>query len=222
MGVSRPAASTGATVVLAALFWLQSTKTLPGRSVLVIRETTRSGRARSSAARAQRVGEVLGVVDRDRAASTLHALGPDVFGKAVSPSCSARIAQQHGHLATLDDPGRWPGVEVEHDQVGDGLAARGERHCGTCSSSAARLASRTRRRQRLDDHVVDGLAVRSNPAPAVSPSGTHPGCRGPRSSRRRTCRRRRSGSASPSAADRPDAAAAPGRCGSSSRSPRPW
>ena len=35
-----PAAEYGAIVVLWALFWLQSMRTLPGRSDLVIRETT--------------------------------------------------------------------------------------------------------------------------------------------------------------------------------------
>ena len=38
----------GAMVVLEALFWLQSTRTFPGRSDLVILEITRSGRDRSS------------------------------------------------------------------------------------------------------------------------------------------------------------------------------
>ena len=46
---SRPRSDQGAMVVLRPLFWLQSTKTLPGRRSFVMRHTTRSGRSRVSA-----------------------------------------------------------------------------------------------------------------------------------------------------------------------------
>jgi hypothetical protein len=53
-GISRPRSEYGAIVVFAGWFWLQSTSTLPGRRLLVIRETTSRGMSRSRASASRR------------------------------------------------------------------------------------------------------------------------------------------------------------------------
>ena len=69
---------------------------------------------------------------------------PDVFGDQRQPVGRRRVAQQQRDLAALLDRGRCARVEVEDQQIGARLIAASNRHCGTCSSSAARFASRTR------------------------------------------------------------------------------
>ena len=106
-------ASRRVTVVLAALFCDQSTSTLPGRSALVIRCTTRSGCAASN-----RCASVLGVrrcllagAQAVGARVQLQALAAAGLGEHLAPSASSSGAQQQRHLAALDDrrragPGR--------------------------------------------------------------------------------------------------------------------
>ena len=131
----------GATVVLAALFWLQSMKILPGRTALAIFAVIEPGTiaASSSATRL--------AYPETTSASCVPEIGqqscmpffPEVFGYAAIPSAASRSRISTATAQHSCSPAGAPGSRSTTSRSGSAPI----RHCGVCSSSAARLASQT-------------------------------------------------------------------------------
>jgi hypothetical protein len=138
-----PRSEYGEIVVFAPVFWLQSRKTFPGRSDLVIFHSTRSG---CSAGQLlgdllRRVAHTVGVQLAGQAAYMCRPLLPEVTGAADSPRSASLSRTSSATWQHSCSPAGRARVEVDHQPV------RVERrpflptvHWCTCSSSEARLA----------------------------------------------------------------------------------
>ena len=171
VATGRARSEYGATVVFAVLFWLQSTSTLPGRSAFSIRHTTSLGCLRGQLL-GQRLGVAAGVLAvgaPDRRVH-LHALGarglrPPGRGRR-RPAARAAGAATCAHSTT---PAGGPGSRSSTSRSGScGAPSLSTCHCGTCTSSAARLADQTRSGTVVEQHHVQRLAA----AGAARASGT--------------------------------------------------
>ena len=144
VGCPRPRREYGLTVVLEALFWLQSRNTFPARSALRIREMTRSGwsdsRPRaSSRATFEMVSELF---EPSSAAYRWMPFDPEVTGNDSMPMPSRTSRHHRATSAHSARPTPSPGSRSSTSRSGlRGCPLRPNRHCGTCSSSAATCAN---------------------------------------------------------------------------------
>ena len=157
VGSGRARSEYGAIVVLATWFWLQSMRTRPLRSSFFMLATTRSGRARASSwamvrassrepgvlplALAVGLGEGHVELQPLRAARLRVAVPPVLVGHLRGEQ-RARPPRTRRSWPVRRDRGRRP-----TGRAPAGRPLRSTCHCGTCSSSAARLATHTMRRR---------------------------------------------------------------------------
>ncbi len=140
IGCDRPRSEYGAIVVLLPLFWLQSTSTLPSRSVFLMSLTTRSGWSASSArASSWATAETSSLVCLpSSAAYRWMPLLPLVTGIGLSPIPSRMTFAQRAISAHSASPVPGPGSRSSTIRSGFfRMPVRPNCHCGTCSSSAA-------------------------------------------------------------------------------------
>lgn len=132
-------------VVLAALFWLQSSSTLPSRSVFFMSLTTRSGRSASSERASSRAqsdtsSEVRSPVS---AAYRWMPLLPLVTGTDAKPTPSSTSRSRWATSTHCSMLAPVPGSRSSTSRSGRCTSPSATRHCGTCSSRAASWASHT-------------------------------------------------------------------------------
>jgi hypothetical protein len=127
-------------VVLEPLFWLQSIRTLPGRNALVIRDTTWAGCSRPSrSANALARSLAWSEVRPEILAYSCRPFPPDVLASGARPSASSSGCN---HSATRQQSTTSAGAPGSRSNTSrSGRRMSGIRHCGTCSSSPARLAA---------------------------------------------------------------------------------
>jgi len=140
VGNWRARSEYGATVVLEPLFWLQSTRTLPVRSALVIRDTARRGCSRSSrSAYARARSLACSEVTPETGAYSCRPLPPEVLASGARPSASSMGRRSHATRQQSTTLAGAPGSRSKTSRSGSRTC--GIRHIGTCSSRPARLAA---------------------------------------------------------------------------------
>ena len=143
-GCSRPRREYGATVVLFALFWLQSMRTLASRLDFFMSETTRSGWS-ASRLRASSLASALICADvcvPSSAAYRWMPFEPLVTGIGSRPIGMRMSRTRTAISATSGSATSGPGSRSSTIRSGlRGRPAESNRHCGTWTSSAAICAS---------------------------------------------------------------------------------
>ena len=148
VGCSRPRSEYGAIVVLDALFWLQSKNTLPARRLFVMVDVTSLGIAFSScwATRLAKTVAPALLTGSFNGVYRCTPLLPLVSGKVVKPISviKSRTAWATSQSWAIVTPS--PGSRSKTNRVaGPGFSSSAlrrvhsatNRHCGTCTSSAA-------------------------------------------------------------------------------------
>ena len=158
-------------VVLCRVFWLQSMKTLPGRSALAISLVTRRGCCRSSSwatARAKSPRLLVGA-GRVQRHVELQALGARRLGPRPQVDGGEDVADLERDLAALGDGGRLAGVEVEDHQRGR-VGIDGPGH-GSVQLERRQVGRPDDGGHRVEHAVADGAAVVSGAGRGADPVG---------------------------------------------------
>jgi len=172
VGVLIARSEYGATVVLAALFWLQSMNTLPRRNGLAMRDVTRPGLLRSRFWARERARSLAWLeVSPEIAASSCMPLPPEVLASGFSPrpASSGRSSSATAQQSAM--PAGGPGSRSKTSR--SGTPGCGSRHIGVWISRSARLAAQISVGR--SPIVTCRIVSRRRPEPGTRTVGTQSG-----------------------------------------------